>query len=445
MRGVVPAREDSAADGKRLRDAVPLEDHRLFTPASGRDPIALLRAQDRTRLPDLLPVRYARMARSPFAYYRGSAVVMACDLARASRTGMQVQACGDAHLANFGVFATPERALVFDVNDFDETVPGPWEWDVKRLAVSVRLASRNNGFREDAAEDAVRRCLERYRTHIGQYADQSVLAVWYAQLDREAVATVVSQKRMEKTLSPTKLKDSLRAVRKLTVSDGGSTRLAERPPVLTHVDPPTERELRKDIDSYLASLPTERRTLVQRFTTVDFARKVVGVGSVGTRCYVVLLFGRTMDDPLFLQLKEAQSSVLEAYGFPSEFENHGARVVHGQRAIQAASDVFLGWCRVGGRDFYVRQLADKKGGADLESMSPEGLAQYSELCGWALARAHARTGNPARLAGYLGRSPRFDDAVRRFSRAYADQVERDHARLTAAIRSGRIIAEAEAV
>jgi len=433
---VVPASKDSVAYGKNLRAKVPLADHRLFSPPSRRDPLALLRAQDETRLKDLLPLRYARMASSAFAYFRGSAAVMASDLARRPRTGLIVQACGDAHLANFGVFATPERSLVFDLNDFDETVPAPWEWDVKRLATSVRMAARHNGIREDRAEDIVEQCLDRYAAKMDEYAQDRVLGVWYTKLDRQVVSASIP-----KALSRVKLKDSLHSLRKLTKSVGGTIQLAEKPPVLTHVDPATQRELSRDMDSYLASLPVERHILVQRFTRIDFARKVVGVGSVGTRCYIVLLRGRDMTDPLFLQLKEATASVLEAYGFPSEFKNHGARVVHGQRAIQATSDIFLGWCRVGGRDYYVRQLADEKGSFDLESMSPSVLARYSGICCWALARAHARTGNPARLAGYLGRSPRFDDAVRKFSKTYADQMECDHAQLQTAIRSGRIVAD----
>jgi uncharacterized protein (DUF2252 family) len=449
LRGtVVPACQDSIAYGEALQARVPPADHRLLPRSSRRDPLALLAAQDKTRLKDLLPLRYFRMSRSPFAFYRGSAAVMAHDLARTPRTGLLVQACGDAHLANFGIFATPERTLVFDLNDFDETVLGPWEWDVKRLATSIRLAARDNGLSESQGDDAIAFALEAYRTHMDEYARQRILAVWYAQLDRDLISADASrilskkqQKKAQKALSKVKLKDSLRALRKLTKPANGTLRLAERPPVLEHVGQATKREIEQEMDAYLASLPSERRMLVNRFTILDYARKVVGVGSVGTRCYIVLMRGRTLKDPLFLQLKEAQASVLEAYGFRSEFRNHGERVVHGQRSIQAASDIFLGWFRVGGHDFYVRQLADEKGSVDVENMSAGYLKRYSGLCGWALARAHARTGNPARLAGYMGKGARFDDAILEFSRAYADQSERDHALLQLAIRAGRIVAD----
>jgi uncharacterized protein (DUF2252 family) len=386
------------------------------------------------------------MARTPFTFFRGSAAVMAHDLAQTPRSGLRVQACGDAHVGNFRVYATPERTLVFDLNDFDETVPGPWEWDLKRLVASIRLAARQSGLREDQADDAVESCLEGYRLHIHFYANQRVLSVWYAQLDRDLIGLEVASKphrkkelrKARKALAQVKLKDSLRALRKLTRPHDGSLRLAERPPVLTRVDKKTEREIAREMDAYVDSLPAERQVLVQRFSTLDFGRKVVGVGSVATRCYVVLLRGRSLEDPLFLQIKEAQSSVLEPYGFRSRFKNHGARVVHGQRAIQAAGDIFLGWFSFGGHDFYVRQLVDEKGTFDVEDMSAGDLKLHSSLCGWALARAHARTGNPGQLSGYLGQGAAFSDALVEFSRGYADQAEKDHAQLVAAIRAGRI-------
>jgi uncharacterized protein (DUF2252 family) len=413
-------------------------------PPDRPDPIDLLQIGDRDRQPDLVPLRYGRMLESPFAFLRGSAVVMARDLAATPATGILVQACGDAHLANFGSFATPERKLVFDLNDFDETLSGPWEWDVKRLATSVVVAGRANGFSPAACTQAASAAVQAYRAWIRRFAGMRYLDVWYSQV--EAAAVVSRLPRASR--APARLqfrqamaRDQLQALATLTTVVDGQVRIADDPPLIEHVsDPRMGDRLQILVQAYLGSLRDDCRQFLQRYTIVDSARKVVGVGSVGTRCYVVLLLGRDLGDPLFLQVKEATASVLESHLEPGPYGNHGQRVVRGQQLIQGASDPFLGWGRVEGLDFYIRQLRDMKGAANLSAMTAAQLRAYGMLCGGVLARAHARSGDAALISGYLGTSPVFDRAVTAFATAYADQVERDHAVLVAAAQTGRVAA-----
>jgi uncharacterized protein (DUF2252 family) len=422
------------------------------------DPVAVLARQALDRVPELVPLRYGRMVESPFAYLRGSAAVMAGDLAAAPVSGLHTQVCGDAHLMNFGLFTTPERAQIFDVNDFDETLPGPWEWDVKRLLASVEVAARSNGYTREAIEAAVRSGAREYRNAMAMFAGWRTIDIWYASLPAERILAASAgidestARSARRTAAKALKRDSLQALGKLTVRAGGSVRFASRPPLLV---PVTELEgsirpeavedfLLDALAHYRRTLVDDRRQLLESFRVVDMARKVVGVGSVGTRAWVVLLLGRDDNDPLLLQVKEAQRSVLEPYLRRSRFTNSGQRVVSGQRMMQAASDIFLGWVRVASgldgrsRDFYVRQLRDGKASADVSAMQPGTLAAYAELCGWTLARAHARSGDPIAISGYLGRSEVFDDAMVTFARAYADQTERDHAALAEAVRAGRI-------
>jgi len=405
-----------------------------------------LAASDAGRLKELLPLRYSRMLESPFAFLRGAANVMVADLATMPASGLLVQACGDAHLANFGIFGTPERNLVFDVNDFDETLPGPWEWDVMRLATSVVVAGRSSQFSDADAVAAASAAVQSYRLCMWAYARMRHLEVWYSQIKSSAVANVlptISQATIRRRLKQARRRDNLQAFDRLTTVIDGQVRMIEDPPLLTHTH---EDVLGGSIDElyrhYLDTVPDDRRVLLERYRIVDAARKVVGVGSVGTRCHVLLLLGNDDDDPLFLQVKEAVASVLEPHVRPSAYANHGQRVVRGQQLTQAASDLFLGWGRIGSRDFYLRQLRDMKGAVHIGSMPPDEMSAYAALCGWALARAHARTGDAVAISGYLGTGDVFDRAITAFAQVYADQTERDHQELVAAVRNGRIVADA---
>jgi uncharacterized protein (DUF2252 family) len=455
---------ERAARGKAARSEVPRSIHAVFEPAPRRpDPIESLERQAQTRVPDLVPIRYGRMLVSPFTFYRGAAKIMAYDLAATPRSGLNVQCCGDAHLSNFGVFASPERRLVFDINDFDETLPGPWEWDVKRLAVSMLIAARENGYRVKDQEGVVLDTVGQYRTAIREFAGMENLAVWYARLEIESMLAEraaqfkpAAVKRTEKTLAKARTRDSMSAFSKLTEVVDGHARIIDQSPLIVPIAqlvPDGERdslleELSALLRVYRDSLDPDRRVLLEQFQLTDFARKVVGVGSVGTRAWIALLLGRDGNDPLFLQMKEADASVLEEFLGPSEFKNHGQRVVTGQRLMQATTDIFLGWVHVDSpldgqpRDFYGRQLKDWKGSAEIDQMIPQALAAYGKLCGWTLARAHARSGDRVAIASYLGNGPSFDRAILQFSNAYAEQNERDYQRLVEAVKSGAIDAQA---
>jgi uncharacterized protein (DUF2252 family) len=454
---------ERVARGKAARQEVPRADHALFESLSTRaDPVELLERQARTRVPELVPIRYGRMLVSPFTFYRGAALIMANDLAATPRSGLTVQCCGDAHLSNFGVFASPERALVFDVNDFDETLPGPWEWDVKRLAASMLIAARDNGFGVKEQDRVVLDTVGQYRAAMADFAGMKELEVWYAHLDVDsALQQYGSQfkpklvKRTDKNLAKARTKDSMSAFSKLTHVVDGKVQIVEESPLIVPIAQlAAGRELDEIVESlhqllrdYRGSLEFDRRVLLEAFELTDLARKVVGVGSVGTRAYIALMLGRDGQDPLFLQMKEAEASVLEEFLGPSEFSNHGQRVVVGQRLMQAVSDIFLGWLHVDTgldgkpRDFYVRQLKDWKGSAEVERMDAKGMAAYGKLCGWTLARAHARTGDRIAIAAYLGNSESFDRAILEFSKAYADQNELDYQALNAAVDAGKIKAQ----
>ena len=453
---------ERAARGKQARAEVPRAQHAAFEPPAGRpDPVDLLEAQAKTRVPELVPIRYGRMLVSPFTFYRGAAKIMASDLAHTPRSGLTVQCCGDAHLSNFGVFASPERKLVFDINDFDETLPGPWEWDVKRLCASMLIAARDNSFRARDQDRIVLDTVAQYRKSMRQFAGMTNLDVWYAHLEVEPlVQEFRSQfkakqvKRTEKTLAKARTRDSMAAFSKLTQRVNGSAEIVDQSPLIVPLrvlEPERAHELLDWLHQLLrlfrATLQHDRRVLLEQFELSDFARKVVGVGSVGTRAWIALLFGRDTEDPLFLQMKEAEASVMEEYLVPSVFANHGERVVAGQRLMQATSDIFLGWVHVPAgtdgqpRDFYGRQLKDWKGSAEIEQMVPTGMAAYGRLCGWTLARAHARSGDRVAIASYLGGGDAFDRAILEFSKAYADQNERDYNTLAAAVKSGRIVAQ----
>jgi uncharacterized protein (DUF2252 family) len=457
-----PSVAERVARGKAARAEVPRSSHAAFAPTATRaDPLDLLERQAKTRLQELVPIRYGRMLVSPFAFYRGAAMIMAHDLAATPRSGLNVQCCGDAHLSNFGVFASPERRLVFDLNDFDETLPGPWEWDVKRLAVSMLIAARDNDFRAKDQDQIVLDTVGQYRAEMAAFAGMNDLDVWYSHLDIESLVDEYAAqfkpkmvKRTEKTLAKARTKDSMTAFSKLTEVVDGKVRIVDQSPLIVPIEqlaPGEEREemfeaLRQLLRSYRETLEVDRRVLLERFELTDVARKVVGVGSVGTRAWIALLLGRDGQDPLFLQLKEAEASVLEELLGPSEFSNHGQRVVTGQRLMQAASDIFLGWLHIDSaldgrpRDFYGRQLKDWKGSAEIEQMVPKGLAAYGKLCGWTLARAHARSGDRIAIAAYLGNGDSFDRAILEFSKAYAEQNDRDYQTLAAAVKSGRITA-----
>ncbi|WP_280433889.1 DUF2252 domain-containing protein [Nocardia carnea] len=456
-------REDRAQRTERgagQRERLPFDALAGVGSEDDRDPPALLESQAGTRIPELVPVRYGRMATSPFAFFRGAALVMADDLARTPNTGLHTQLCGDAHLSNFGLFATPERRLAFDVNDFDETFPGPFEWDVKRLVASLAVAGRDNGFKTKHRHRITRACAAEYRETMTYQAGLGELAVWYAHIEAEtemaelrAVLDSPTRKRVEKTIGKAWGRDSAHALSKLTTTGAdGQPRIVSMPPLIVPVEELTtgadaelvQRTMRKRLADYRTTLQPDRRFLLDRFDYVHAARKVVGVGSVGTRCWIVLLRGPG-DDPLFLQAKEAQPSVLARYLDGPEYANQAERVVTGQRLMQATSDIFLGWHRgpdADGviRDFYIRQLRDGKGSADIDTMSPDLMALYGRLCARVLAQAHARGGDRFAIAGYLGSGDEFDSAMADFAENYADRSARDHAALLRAIEDGRVTA-----
>ncbi|MGW1805219.1 DUF2252 domain-containing protein [Streptomyces sp. NPDC002078] len=452
---------DRAAWGRRARKRVPRSGHGVFEAAPDRpDVVDVLERQSATRVPELVPIRYGRMLESPFRFYRGAAAVMAADLGRLPGTGLQVQLCGDAHLLNFGLLASPERHLVFDINDFDETFPGSFEWDVKRLAASLAVAARNNGFTEREQDDAVRACVRAYRERMREFAGMRTLDIWYARDDADRMRHLLaasmdaeSRRRTAEAAARARSRTHLRAFAKLTRLTPEGRRIAADPPLLTPLRElrgatsagEQDKELQALLESYARTLPADRRHLLRHYRLVDMARKVVGVGGVGTRCWILLLLGRDDDDPLLLQAKEAQESVLAAYTGGERYDNQGHRVVAGQRLLQAASDIFLGWTHVVGldgcdRDFYVRQLWDWKGSPRPETWDPDLLNLSGQVCGAALARAHARSGDPVAIAAYLGAGDRFDRALTGFAQAYADRTERDFEALGEAVRSGRIAA-----
>ncbi len=452
---------ERAEHGRLARANCPRTSHAQLEPAE-RDPVALLQAQAATRVPELLPIRYGRMLVSPFTFYRGAAAVMAHDLAKLPRSGLEVQLCGDAHLANFGGFASPERDLVFDLNDFDETLPGPFEWDVKRLAASFEVAARNRECSDADRAQIVLTVVRAYREAMRHFAELGNMDVWYS---RFSAADLVAKLRaeqddsqadaLERATAKARTKDSMRAFKKLTHLVDGEPRIISDPPLIVPIDElvqgisdreALEAVVRSVFREYRKTLPPDRRLLLEEFECVDIARKVVGVGSVGTRCWIVLLLGRDADDPLFLQIKEAEHSVLEPYLRASHYTNHGERVVAGQQLMQAASDIFLGWHRLIGldghqRDFYCRQLWDWKVSINLETILTRGLLIYGEVCGWTLARAHARSGDRIAIAEYLGKGDVFDNAICEYARGYADLNERDFEALGQAVRDGRIEAE----
>ncbi|MGW7265942.1 DUF2252 domain-containing protein [Streptomyces sp. NPDC054842] len=453
---------ERAAHGRSARSRASRSSHGWFEADQGRpDPVDLLERQSADRVPELVPIRYGRMLESPFRFYRGAAGIMAADLATLPSSGLWVQLCGDAHLLNFRLLASPERHLVFDINDFDETLPGPFEWDVKRLAASFAIAGRANGFSLKKQNAVVRACVGAYRERMREFAGMRTLDIWYAQDDTERLRRLLSssmdketRRRTTRATERARTRTNLQAFEKLTRVTAEGRRITPDPPLITPLDQLRDdraeagraEELRKLVGAYARSLPSERRYLLRHYRLVDMARKVVGVGSVGTRCWVLLLLGRDDEDPLLLQAKEAQESVLAAHTGGDGFDNQGRRVVTGQRLIQTTSDIFLGWTHVHGldgrdRDFYVRQLRDWKGIAQPETMGPDLLSLFARLCGASLARAHARSGDPVAIAAYLGGSDRFDRALTVFAQSYADQNERDFEALGAACRSGRITPE----
>ncbi|HEY7179618.1 MAG TPA: DUF2252 domain-containing protein [Gaiella sp.] len=454
--------DERAARGKAARADVPRSSHAEWVPPPQRtDPVELLEEQARTRVPELVPIRYGRMLASPFAFFRGGAYLMASDLSVGPRTGLHTQLCGDAHLSNFGIFAAPDRRLVFALNDFDETLPGPFEWDVKRLVASFAVAGRDRGFDEKTRLSITTAVTRSYREAVRRFGAMRNMDVWYARADVEGIvrdfvrrASPAQRRRMRKNLEKARTRDSLRAFSKLTEVVDGQPRIVSDPPLLVPVAELAGADRSDDvveafrllIRRYRRTLPADRRRLIERFRFVDAARKVVGVGSVGTRAWVVLMLGRDGDDPLFLQAKEAQSSVLEPFLGKSELANHGQRVVEGQRLMQTASDILLGWLRTVGldgveRDFYLRQLWDAKGSAAVELMEPNAMEVYARLCGWTLARAHARSGDALAIGSYLGAGSVFDRSLAAFGEAYADQNERDYRALRHAAASGLVAVE----
>jgi uncharacterized protein (DUF2252 family) len=473
-----PSVEERRSRGKEARDRAPLSSHDGWTPASDRpDPVGLLEEQDATREPDLVPVRHGRMLVSPFTFYRGAAKIMAADLDGTPTAGLDVQLCGDAHLSNFGAFASPERRLLFDVNDFDETLPGPFEYDVKRLAASFTIAGRNNGFTTADTKAATLASVAAYREAMAGFAQMGTMDIWYAHLDEQELLATIRKaaaeaeagkaskgkkarkeakgaKRAEatavKAVEKAHTRDSLQALSKLAELVDGQYRIVSQPPVVVPMRElegtyglsadEMERALHQQFRAYRATLRDDQRQLLERFRMVDMARKVVGVGSVGTRAFIALLQGRDQGDPLFLQVKEATRSVLEDHLPKSRYKQHGERVVYGQRMMQAASDIYLGWTKGVDvtRHYYWRQLRDMKGSAEVETMAPLGLGVYARICGWTLARAHARSGDPVAIAAYLGKRDTFDRSITDFSQGYADQNERDYQAFVGAIRSGRL-------
>ena len=456
--------DERAAAGKAAREKASRASHGEWEPAARRrDPVKVLEDQAKSRVQELVPIRYGRMLASPFTFYRGAAAIMAMDLAKTPDSGLRVQACGDAHLSNFGVFAAPDRRLVLDVNDFDETLPGPWEWDVKRLAASFEIAGRDRDFTPKETRAAVLSAVRNYREAMRNFAAMKNFEVWYARLDVDTLlgdlAKVAKKKQMktvQKNVKKAGKKNSLRAFDRLVHEVDGEPRIISDPPLLVPADELVSEDERQALEEriiemlgrYRESLEGDRRHLIDSFRYVEMARKVVGVGSVGTRAWVVLMMGRDGQDPLFMQAKEAEASVLEPYVGASEFGNHGQRVVEGQWLMQAASDVLLGWLPALGwddkdRDFYVRQLWDGKRSVEIETLPPEGLEVYGRVCGWALARAHARSGDRIAIGAYLGKGDSFDQAIADFSERYADQNELDYAALADAAKSGRIEVETD--
>ncbi|GGY41984.1 DUF2252 domain-containing protein [Streptomyces tanashiensis] len=454
--------EERASLGKEARRRSPRSGHAVYEPPPDRpDPLKILEAQSATRVPELVPIRYGRMMESPFRFYRGAAAIMASDLAATPRSGFTAQLCGDAHMLNFRLLASPERQLMFDINDFDETLPGPWEWDVKRLSASFVIAARANGFDDTERARIVRRTVRSYREAMIRFAGMRTIDVWYAKIDAERLELLATdrlhkrgRKNLTRAIEKARGRDSLQAFDRLTETVHGRPMIAADPPLLVPVADllpdverhALERQFRGLIERYGSTLSSDRRTLLSDYRLADVARKVVGVGSVGTRCWIFLLLGRDDQDPLFLQAKEADTSVLAAHVGASTYRNQGERVVSGQRLMQATSDIFLGWKRVDGidgrkRDFYVRQLRDWKGIALPETMNPRRMRAFGEVCGVTLARAHARSGDRIAIAAYLGSGDSFDRALATFAEAYADQNERDHQALVDAVAAGRLPAE----
>jgi len=456
--------KERAARGKAARTEVPREHHAAWGPPAVRpDPVELLEAQAKSRVKELLPIRYGRMLASPFAFYRGAAAIMASDLSNTPRSGLIVQACGDAHVSNFGLFGSPEREMMFDINDFDETLPGPWEWDVKRLAASLAIAGRNNGFTGKERRQIVRDSVAQYRTAMTGFAAMRDLDVWYSHLRVQQGLPRLQKmldkkdlKEAEKIVDRARTKDSMQAFEKLTHVVDGKRQIVSDPPLVVPIEEllePDQAEwfqeaIHRMIRAYRRTLLGDRRHLLEGFRFTHLARKVVGVGSVGTRAWIILMLGRDDQDPLFLQAKQAEASVLEPFVGKSAYAQHGQRVVEGQRLMQAASDIFLGWERFTdpegtSRDFYLRQLRDWKGSWAPEAMVPQVMSVYGGMCAWTLARAHARSGDRVAIAAYLGKSDAFDRAIAEFSEAYADQNERDHAALAKAVKDKRIEATIE--
>jgi uncharacterized protein (DUF2252 family) len=449
--------EERAEQGRAARQGAPRSSHEQLDPPA-RDPIALLEKQCADRVPELVPIRYERMLASPFGFFRGATLIMAHDLANTPRTHFAVQCCGDAHLGNFGIFASPERHLLFDVNDFDETLPGPWEWDVKRLAASIEVAARVNGFAAGDATSCVVATVASYRRAMQTFGDQSNLDVWYARFDADQLAAQMGstlntrdRKDVDRTLSRARSHDQLQAFTKLTVEQDGRLQFRSDPPLLvrmadllgSYAADNITRAVSSMLRRYPRTLSSDRRRLIEQYRVVDVARKVVGVGSVGTRCWVALLLGRDTRDPLFLQIKEAEHSVLAEYTAPSQYQHQGHRVVAGQRLMQAASDIFLGWHESDDLDgdqhhYYVRQLRDGKASIAVDMLTPVGMKLYGEVCAWTLARAHARSGDRIAIAAYLGTGDVFDQAIARFATAYAEQNQRDYEALQAAANEGRV-------
>src|SRR5260370_30306593 len=435
-----PTIAERRAAGKAVRTRAPRASHATWSPAPDRpDPISLLEESNRSRIATLVSLRYGRMITSPFAFLRGSAVVMAGDRGMTSNPGIQVKACGDAHLSNFGTYATPERNQVFDVNDFDEALPGPWEWDVKRLAASIVVAGRQNSFSAASTRQASLNCLRMYREHMWEFGEMRHIEVWYSCIDAQSIRKRVGRSNrsfIDRELEKAHHHTGLQVFPRLTSEINGRYSIKDDPPLITHLDDDERtRWLQALLEGYEASLPDDRRVLFNRYRVVDLAQKVVGVGSVGTHCYIVLLLGSEDTDPLFLQLKEAQHSVLEPHLTPSPYPNQAQRVVNGQRLMQAASDIFLGWTSNGSLDCSIRQLRDRKETPTIEQLQEQDFLLYVGLRGWALARAHARSGDPAAISGYLGRNDQFDRAVPTFAQAYTDPTEADHAALAEPART----------